>query len=206
MAVVRRVPATAVLAVWIVVIWLIDPALEGLSYYVLAPWAHDGWSHLDQNLVILVIFGGLVERWVEWWEFSAVSIGTAYLSLFGPVTLGFGGWSQGASGTTNVYIGFVGIVVASRFLRRFADAVSLRDWAVVMIYFLGVVIFIGKLMVTGARFIGAAAPPEGTAVGAHALGLVFGMLWFATKRHILDSLWRACHRIIPNGLFHLTEQ
>lgn len=183
----QRVPMTAVLTVWIVIIWLIDPKLEGLSYYVLAPWAHDGWSHIDQNLVMLVIFGGLVEWWVERWEFRVVSIGTAYFTLFGAVTLGLSGWSQGASGMTNVYVAFVGMVIASEFLHRFSDAVSLRDWVVVLGYFFGMMLFAGKAVVTGARLVGAVAPPENTTVGAHALGLVFGVLWFTAHRLVVES-------------------
>jgi len=58
--------ATALLTVWMVGLYLSDPALDtGVKYFFLSPWMHSGWTHFWNNMAFFIPLGLYAERRVD---------------------------------------------------------------------------------------------------------------------------------------------
>lgn len=186
-----RTPVTIILIVVMIVIYLVDPPITPVTYTVLAPWMHAGFTHLSQNLLVFLILGTWNEHRMGWptYLFGAVMI--PYLALYLPVVLGYGELSRGASGLTMALTGYAVpvllLAIADRFDEFDLDPRQVAVW-------LGMFLLLAYLAVdswlTIQRFVGLAPRPDGVSVASHFTGLALGLLWFCwrTWRH---GIWNA---------------
>jgi len=182
--------ATFVLAAFMVVVHVADPALTSLTYTAFAPWMHAGFGHIAENLIVFVVLGVGVERRVGSIPFAAFAVLIPYLALYLPVAFDYGGLSRGASGLTMALTGyavFVLLVVLAERLDGFK--VEWREVAVILGAFLAVLYLTVDSWVTVQRFFGFEPRPEGVSVSSHMTGLVLGVMWFGWRawRHGLDG-------------------
>lgn len=187
--------ATALLAVWMVGLYLFDPALDTTAeYFFLSPWMHSGWSHFWNNMAFFIPLGIYAERRVESLPFLVFSVLIPYLALHVPPLWGLGGWSQGASGLTKALTAYaipVLLVDFSGRLEEFSDfEFEWKEVAVAIVVLLAVVFLTNGAWETVERFAGLEPSPDGVSVGSHLFGLVLGVLWFGWRswRHGLENL------------------
>lgn len=177
---------TALLAVWIVGLYLFDPLLNtGVKYYVLSPWMHSGFSHFWKNMAFLIPLGVYVERRVGWLPFLVFAALIPYLALHLPVVWSLGGLSQGASGLTKALTGYTVAALLVDFYGRlegFADfEIEWREVAVALVVLLVIIFLTVNSWVTVQRFAGIKPNPVRVSVASHFFGLVLGLLWFGWR-------------------------
>lgn len=180
MDVIRRVPFTGWLVTLLGLVFVVDPELVGQSYFLLAPWAHAGFSEVSQNLAVLIVTGWWLEHRVAWRQFAAVSLVAAYVTLYAPVVFGFGGWAQGVSGLTNVYVGYVWLVLVIGYGHRVGDVDGWRNHGVMVGYFGLMMVVTAKILVTAVRFTNNIARRMRWRL-ERALGLTLGVVWFLAR-------------------------
>lgn len=173
---------TLALAVGMVTVHLVSPAITPMTYVFLAPWMHAGLGHLSENLLVFVLLGAWVERRVGWLTYLFAAVMLAYLALYVPVATEYGSLSRGTSGLTMILTGYAVpvllIVLAGRIESIELEA---REVAVGLGVFLVLVYLTVDAWVTIQRFAGFEPRPDGVAVASHATGLALGVLWFAWR-------------------------
>ena len=181
---------TLILTLGMVIIYIASPDITPLSYTVLAPWMHGGFSHMGQNLLIFILLGTWVEKRVGRVTFLLFAVLIPYLALYLPVVLNYGSLSRGASGLTNALMGYMILALLVNLSGRIRS--SEVDISQVTIG-LGIIFILTYLTADGwltfQRFVGLEPRPDGVAVSAHMTGLVFGVLWFWWRalRHGLEN-------------------
>jgi len=182
---------TFVLTVLMLVLYIVDPPITELSYILLAPWMHAGWSHFWNNLFVFVLLGTWIERRVGWQTFLTFAVLIPYLALYTPVAFKYGGLSRGASGLTLALSGYaIPALVLTLSERINGTDGQWREVAIIGLQLLVVLYLTADAIVTTKRFIGLTPHPEGIAVSAHFTALIIGILWFAWRgwRHgIFDA-------------------
>lgn len=182
--------ATFILTLGMVVIYIISPEITPLSYTLLAPWMHSGFSHLWQNLFIFVLLGTWVETRVRRVTFLLFSVLIPYLALYLPVVLNYGSLSRGASGLTNALIGYVIVALLVNLSGRIRSSSFNSKQVTIGLGIVLVLIYLtAGAWLTFQRFTGLEPRPDGVAVSSHMTGIVLGLLWFAwrTVRHGLKN-------------------
>lgn len=182
--------ATFTLAALMTAVHIADPGITPLTYTVLAPWIHAGWSHLWQNLLVFLLLGAWVERRVGWGTFLFFTVTVPYLALYLPVAFDYGGLSKGASGLTMALTGYLLPVLLVAFPERIElFKLNARELAIGLGILLVLSYLITDSWVTVQRFVGFKPRPEGVSVSSHMTGLVLGVLWFGwrTWRHGLND-------------------
>lgn len=79
---------------------------------LMGPLVHQGWGHLVENLVFLIVFGSYVEWQLGSWDFYVSAAGTGYLASWLLLSLG-GAGAVGASSVTHgleALAGFLGLI------------------------------------------------------------------------------------------------
>ncbi|SIS18968.1 rhomboid family intramembrane serine protease [Natronorubrum thiooxidans] len=178
--------ATALLTVWMVGLYLLDPVPDTTAkYFFLSPWMHSGWSHFWNNMAFFIPLGIYAERRVDSIPFLAFAVLIPYLALHVPPLWGLGGWSQGASGLTKALTSYAIPALLVGFSGQLEDLSDFEfDWqevAVAVLMLLATVFLTVNGWATVQRFAGLESSPDGVSVGSHFFGLVFGMLWFAWR-------------------------
>ena len=182
---------TPLLVVVMVVVYLVEPPITPVTYTGLAPWMHADWTHISQNLLVFVALGVWIEHRMGWLTYLFAAVTIAYLALYLPVVLGYGGLSRGASGLTMTLTGYAIPVLLVASAER-VDSFEFEPRQVAV--WMGVLLLVAYLVLdswlTVQRFIGLAPRPEGVSVSSHLTGLALGVLWFGwrTWRH---GLWDA---------------
>lgn len=187
--------ATALLTVWMVGLYLLDPALDTTAkYFFLSPWMHSGWPHFWNNMAFFIPLGIYAERRVDSLPFLALAALIPYLALHVPPLWGLSGWSQGASGLTKALTAYAIPVLLVGFTVRLEGLSDFefewREVAVAVVMLLVVVFLTANAWETVQRFAGFEPSPEGVSVGSHLFGLVLGVMWFGWRvwRHGLDEV------------------
>lgn len=182
---------TLTLALGMVVIDIISPAIRPLSYTFLAPWMHAGFNHMWQNLLVFVLLGSWIEQRVGLVPFLFFAVLIPYLALYLPVVFSYGGLSRGASGLTMALTGYV---VPVLFVALVGYIASFGGDGKEVVLGLGILFILAYLItdawVTVQRFVEPDLRPDGVAVAAHFTGLILGILWFgwrAIRHGIIDA-------------------
>lgn len=178
--------ATALLTVWMIGLYLLDPFLDtGIKYFFLSPWMHSGFNHFWNNMAFFIPLGVYVERRVESRPFLVFAALIPYLALHLPVVWSIGSLSQGVSGLTKALTGYTVLALLVDFFGKldgFADFEL--DWwevAVALMVLLVLVFLTMNSLETVQRFAGFEPSPDGVSVASHFVGLVLGILWFGWR-------------------------
>lgn len=139
-----------------------------------SPLVHSSFSHLIWNLGFLLIGGALTERRVGWWKFVAFVYGVGLLTNILPAILGFGGFSNGISGGNFGLWAFFGLVYTKAGRQDDEERPKLN-----FVLALGGTVY---ALIGVFQYLGLFPAPPGSAKGAHLLGIIFGVLWFFSRR------------------------
>lgn len=174
---------TALLTIWMGGLYLLSPTLDtGAKYVFLAPWMHGGFGHFANNVALFVVLGGWAERRVGSIPFLVFVVLIPYIALHGPVVVGVGELSWGASGLTNGLTAYVIpalLIALAEKLEGIADGeFGWLEVAVGLAVLLAITFLTADAWVTVERFLGWKPRPGRVSVEAHLAGLVLGLLWF----------------------------
>lgn len=174
---------TVLLTVWMAGLYLLSPSFDSvLEYLLLSPWMHAGVGHIANNLVLFVPLGIWTERRVGSLVFLTFSLLIPYIALHGPVTIGIGELSWGASGLTKALTGYAILALFAEFYRTMGSfEVGYRAVAIVGGLILILFYLFADASLTIRRFFHLSPRPDGVSVSAHFAGLIFGVLWFGYR-------------------------
>lgn len=166
------------------------PEPPSYEYILLTPWLHSYHLHLLRNAAVFLLLGLWTERRVGSLPFTGAVLMAGYSTNLLPAIVGFGGLGVGASGITNMLLGYV---TGSQLLQFWAvgdRAVPTVHRAVIhmMAFLLGLLFVLDTL----GEFLGVVPAAEGVATGAHMWGVLLGVGWlFLRERSVRVSRLRS---------------
>lgn len=148
---------------------------------LLSPWGHTTHSNFLNNLLLFIVSSAAVERITGTKALVVFTAASGYFANLLPPILGIGGPGVGISGA---FYGLWTIVATLYFIEFLDDVFNGLHYSSILILFLTT----WGLTTTKEgifEFFGLSTPNPGIAVGAHFIGVLFGLLfaltWLATN-------------------------
>lgn len=148
-------------------------------YILFSPLVHSNHGHILWNFFFLAIGGVLVESWVGWKKLLAFVYVIGVASNFLPGWTGFGGYGVGISAANLGLWAFFGLKYCLMCAEEWHEMP--REPTRSVVHALPALFGMSYAARGIAQYFGWVSTSPGVAKGAHLLGIVLGVSWFASR-------------------------